>query len=290
MNAMANISASKLPSDGERAALLNLLTDDDPAIYHTVRTRILSCGPGARDWLRPLSLSGDPVLRRRSQEIVRHFASQDADTRFLAFCLKHGEEFDLEAGVWLLAQTTYPDINIEAYQAVLDGYANALRERIGPEDTGKETLVVMGKFLFDELGFTGNEAAYYDPQNSYLNRVMDRRTGNPINLSLLYLLLARRLQLPLAGIGLPGHFICRYQSASGEIFLDPFNRGKLMAKTDCVQLLSHVSQDARDEFLSPASPRRILTRIGNNLHQIYRQLGLREETLRLHRYLVALAR
>jgi len=290
MNAMVNISASQLPSDGERAALLNLLTDDDPAIYHTVRTRILSCGPVAREWLRPHSLSGDPVLRRRSQEIVRHFASQDADTRFLAFCLKHGEGFDLEAGVWLLAQTTYPDINVEAYQAVLDGYADELRERINPAADGKVTLAVMGKYLFEELGFAGNEAAYYDPQNSYLNRVMDRRTGNPINLSLLYLLLARRLQLPLAGIGLPGHFICRYQSASEEIFLDPFNRGKLMAKTDCVQLLSHVSRDARDEFLSPASPRRILTRVGNNLHQIYRQLGLREETLRLHRYLVALAR
>jgi regulator of sirC expression with transglutaminase-like and TPR domain len=96
--------------------------------------------------------------------------------------------------------------------------------------------------------------------------------------------------LPMAGIGLPGHFICRYQSASEEIFLDAFNRGKLMAKTDCVQLLSHLSKDARDEFLSPASARRILTRIGNNLHQIYRQLGLREETLRLHRYLVALSR
>ena len=287
---MANISASRLPSDGERAALLNLLTDDDPAIYHTVRTRILSCGPVAREWLRPHSLSGDPVLRRRSQEIVRHFASLDADTRFLAFCLKHGEDFDLEAGVWLLVQTTYPDINVEAYQAVLDGYAAELRERLNPGAAGKETLAVMSKYLFEELGFTGNETNYYDPQNSYLNRVMDRRTGNPINLSLLYLLLARRLQLPMAGIGLPGHFICRYQSASEEIFLDAFNRGKLMTKSDCLQLLSHVSQDAREEFLSPASARRILTRIGNNLHQVYRQFGLREETLRLHRYLVALSR
>jgi regulator of sirC expression with transglutaminase-like and TPR domain len=290
MNSLATISESKLPSDGERAALLKLLTDDDPAVYRTVRTRILSCGPAAREWLRPHSLSCDPVLRRRSREIVQHFASLDADTQFLSFCLKHGEDFDLEEGVWLLVQTNHPDINVEAYQAVLDGYAAELRERIEPGASGKETLRVINEYLFKELGFTGNEIAYYDPQNNYLNRVMDRRTGNPINLSLLYLLLARRLRLPMAGVGLPGHFICRYQSASEEIFIDAFNRGKLLTKIDCNQFLSHVSEDARAEFLTPASARRILTRICNNLHQIYRQLGLREETLRLHRYLVALAR
>jgi regulator of sirC expression with transglutaminase-like and TPR domain len=230
------------------------------------------------------------VLRRRSREIVQHFASLDADTQFLSFCLKHGEDFDLEEGVWLLVQTNHPDINVEAYQAVLDGYAIELRERIEPDAGGKEILRTINEYLFKELGFTGNEIAYYDPQNNYLNRVMDRRTGNPINLSLLYLLLARRLRLPMAGVGLPGHFICRYQSASEEIFVDAFNRGKLLTKIDCNQFLSHVSEDARAEFLTPASARRILTRICNNLHQIYRQLGLREETLRLHRYLVALAR
>jgi len=290
MNSLSANSVSPTPTPGERAALVSLLTDDDPRIYSTVRTRILGFGPGVREWLRPHVLSGDPLLRRRSQEIVRHFARQDADTRFLSFCLKQGEDFDLEDGVWMLAQTAYPEINIEAYQAMLDDYAAQLRERIDLSADGKDTLAVINKYLYGDLGFAGNEIAYYDPQNSYLNRVMDRRTGNPIGLSLVYLLLARRLWLPVSGIGLPGHFICRYQSASEEIYLDAFNHGKMMTKADCAQFISHLSQSSRDEFLQPASSRRILTRVCNNLHQIYRQLGLQEEMLRVHRYRVALTR
>ena len=190
MNPPSTICTPNKPSEGERAALVNLLTDEDPAVYLTVQKKILSCGPDAREWIRPHVLSADPVLRRRSREIVRCFAQADADTKFLAYCLNHGQEFDLEESVWLLARTTYPDINVEAYQAMLDGYAAVLRDRIDPSADGKDTLAVINKFLFEELGFAGNEVAYYDPQNSYLNRVIDRRMGNPIALSLLYIFIA----------------------------------------------------------------------------------------------------
>src|SRR6266567_1402056 len=88
-------------SESQWRALLNLLGDDDPAIYQTVREKILSFGENAGEWLRPHRLSDDPILRRRAREIVQHFDRQEADTWFLAFCLKHGEEFDLEEGVWL---------------------------------------------------------------------------------------------------------------------------------------------------------------------------------------------
>ena len=290
MNSPTPICPPNKPTAGERAALVNLLTDDDPAVYLTVQKKILSCGPEASEWLRPHVLSANPVLRRRSREIVRHFAQADADTRFRAFCQQPGEDFDLEAGVWLLAQTNYPDINVEAYQAMLDGYAGELRERLDPSADGQKTLEAINNYLFSELGFAGNEVAYYDPQNSYLNRVMDRRMGNPITLSLLYILLAQRLWLPVSGIGLPGHFICRYKSVTEELYLDAFNRGKTMTRADCVQFLAHLTEEARAEALAPASPRRILGRICNNLHQIYRQLGLQEETLRINRYAAALAR
>lgn len=283
-------TSAKKPSESELVALVNLLSDEDPLVYTTVRNRILACGAEAREWMRPHVLSGDPLLRRRSREIVRHFARQDADTRFISFCLEHGEDFDLEAGVWLIAQTTYPDINVEAYQAILDGYVVELGDRIELGSEGAETLAGINKYLFEELAFKGNETSYYDPQNSYLNRVIDRRTGNPIQLSLLYMLLARRLQLPICGIGLPGHFICRYQSASEEIYIDAFNRGRFMTRNDCVQMLAHLTPPVRDELLAPASPRRILTRICANLHEIYRRLGLREEMVRLKRYQIALNR
>lgn len=290
MSSPVTVTPAKELSESQWKALINLLGDEDPAIYRTVREKIVSAGDEAEAWLRPHRLSSDPVLRRRTQEIMRHFDRQEADTWFLGFCLKHGEEFDLEEGVWLLALTQYPDINVEAYRALLDNFAAELRERIDFNETNKEILTTINNYLIDELGFSGDEENYYDPQNSYLNRVIDRRKGNPINLSLVYLLLARRLQLPMAGIGLPGHFICRYQSTSDEIYVDAFHHGKFLTKADCIQYLMNGSHGFQDEFLAPVSTRRLLMRICSNLHQIYNQMELMEETTRLQRYLVALAR
>src|SRR2546423_10218472 len=117
-------------SETQRTALIKLLADEDAAVYHLVRKKILSYGQMAILWMQPHVLSSDPVLRRRAQEIIDHLARQSADNRFLAFCLSQGEDFDLEQGTWLLAQTRYPEINVAAYQALLDSYTGDLRERI----------------------------------------------------------------------------------------------------------------------------------------------------------------
>jgi regulator of sirC expression with transglutaminase-like and TPR domain len=290
MSAPATIAPSEPLSESQKGALLKLLADEDSAVYRPVREKILSYGSEVIGWLQPHTLSNDPALRRRAQDIIWHFGRQTADNRFLGFCLKHGEEFDLEEGVWLLAQTQYPDINVEAYQALLDSFVAELRERLDLTREAKEVLTRINSYLFEELGFSGNEENYYDPENSYLNRVIDRRTGNPINLSLLYMLLARRLRLPVTGIGLPGHFICRHQSSAAEIFIDAFNGGKFLSKADCVQYLAHANYSLRDDCLAPVSSRRMLLRICGNLHQTYLQLQRTEETTRIQRYLVALAR
>lgn len=286
----AAISNPALLSKSQQAALINLLADDDAEIYKTVKEKILSAGPDAVNWLRPHVLSGEPLLRRRALEIIQHFSRQVCDNDFLGFCLKHGEEFDIEEGAWLLAKTHHPDINVEAYQALLDSFAASLKTRIETDSTPKELLSTFNNFVFDELGFHGNEENHCDPENSYLNRVIDRRTGNPISLCLVYMLLARRLRLPVAGIGLPGHFICRFQSSAAEIYIDAFNAGKFLTKADCVHFLLHGNYSLHDDYLVPVTARRFLMRVCGNLHQIYQHLSLPDETTRLQRYLIALAR
>jgi regulator of sirC expression with transglutaminase-like and TPR domain len=277
-------------SDGQKAALVNLLDDDDAAVYQTVRERILSCGQEATPWLRPHALSSDPVLRRRAQEILQYLARQTADNHFLAFCLNQAEDLDIEEASWLVAQTQYPDINTTAYQALFDSYASDLRERIDLSAGAETFLSAINQYLFGELKFHGNEQNYYDPDNSYLNRVLDRRTGNPISLCLVYLLVARRLRLPIAGIGMPGHFLVRYQSSTTEIYIDAFNQGKLLSKADCVKYLLHTTHGFQESHLSAITSRRMLLRMCSNLHQIYVQLELTEETARVQRYIVALAK
>ncbi len=120
--------------------------------------------------------------------------------------------------------------------------------------------------------------------------MLDRRSGNPINLCLVYLLLGWRLKLPLAGIGLPGHFICRFQSSSAELYIDAFNRGKLLGKADCVQYLLQGNFSLRDDYLAPITSRRLLLRICGNLHQIYSHLEQTDAATRFQRYMIALAR
>lgn len=290
MARIAKAELKELLSEKQRAALLTLLSDDDPAVYRTVRQRILRMGPRAMEWLRPCRISLDPALRRRTQEIVLHFEKQTADNRFLAFCLQHGEDLDLEQGAWLLAQSEYPDINVDGYRAILDNYASMIAERLHRRDCAADVLGVINELLFMELGFSGNEEDFCDPQNSFLNRVLDRRLGNPISLCLIYVLLARRLALPITGIGLPGRFVCRYQTSAEEIYIDAFAGGTLLTKADCVQYLINASFSVRNDYLTPVTPRRFLLRACANLHQIYLQGGHDEKTLRIQHYIVALAR
>lgn len=277
-------------TEGQRAALLTLLTDEDPAIYQVIRAKIIEQGQPAREWLRSYTLSSDPVLRRRAQEIVDYFERGLADNRFLAFCLSRGEDLDLEQAVWLLCQTQYPNINPLAYTALFDSYAADLRVRVDFGAPLDRIIGTINYYLFHDLGFSGNESAYYDPDNSYLNRVVDRRTGNPISLCVVYLAVAKRLQLPITGIGMPGHFVCRLQTSRGEVYIDPFRKGKLMTKGDCIKFLINSGHDFHDGFLAPVTPRRILLRICSNLHNIYTNLNLPDETIRFQRYIVALSK
>ena len=290
MNCAASIAGPEQLPASQRAALLKLLTDDDPEIYRSIRQTIISLGPEAVKWLRPHASSPDPTLRRRSQELVVLFDQQAADNRFLGFCLRHGEDLDLEQGAWLLAQTQYPEINVLGYQALLDSFTGELQSRLERISKPDRILETINEYLFEELGFVGNEENYYDPENSYLNRVLDRRTGNPINLCVLYLLVAKRLRLPVVGIGLPGHFICRFQSSATELYIDAFNRGRVLTKADCVQYLLKGNYSVRDEYLAAVSPRRLLLRICGNLHQIHLQLKKTATATRLQRYLIALAK
>lgn len=277
-------------TDSQLSALIRLLSDDDPEIHKTVREKLLSHGPSVRNALKPCLLDDDPLLRRRAREIIRHFDCNTADNRFLAFCLKQGQDFDLEHALWILAQTEYPDLNIEAYQAQLDDYARILRERVVMAENALQILQTINQFLYGDLGFRGNRQNYYDPDNSYLNKVMDRRSGIPISLCMIHLFLARRLRLPVSGVGLPGHFVCRFQNSTEEYYIDCFNRGRILSKGDCMRYLISANFDLEDNHLTPLNARRILMRACGNLHRIYYHLKRNEEITRFQRYLVALAR
>jgi len=244
-------------------------------------------GPAAIEWLRPALLNDDPLLRRRARTLVDEIGRETADAEFTVFILNHGEDFDLETGVFLLARTQFPQLSLVGYRALLDSFADDLRPEVNAADTPLARLEVINQYLFGPCGFRGNESKYYDPNNSYLNKVIDLRTGNPISLSTVYMLVARRLGLPMVGVGLPLHFMCRYQNAAGEFYVDPFNRGRIWSRIEVIRRYRNHMLGSVNDHLAPATPRSMLTRMCRNLAQIYQENEM-PEAGRFRQYVAAL--
>jgi regulator of sirC expression with transglutaminase-like and TPR domain len=279
----------KLP-EPQVTALIKLLGDEDPMVYQAVKQKLISLGSDTQIWLKPCQLSGDATLRKHAKDIVQHFDRETADSRFMAYCLQDESQLDLEKGALLFAQTQHPEINPTAYSALLDDMAGQLREWLATSDPKERLLVRVNEFIFNKLGFTGNMENYYDPDNSFINTALNRRTGNPVSLCLVYVLLMRRLGFPVSGVGLPGHSVCRFMSATEEVYIDCFNLGKLLTRNDCIEHLTRCKHDIRDEYLQPMTTRRMLARMCGNLEQIYLELNQTEDATRVQRYLFALTR
>ncbi len=182
------------------------------------------------------------------------------------------EEIDLAKAALAFARTKYPDLDIEEYLNALDTMAEEVRERLIEERYPLKVIKTINNYLFNDLGFEGNTRDYYDPRNSFLNDVIDRRTGIPITLSIIYLEIAKRIDFPMVGIGMPGHFIIRPEFENAGIFVDAFNQGEILFEQDCQERLQQVYQQPvklEPRFLAPISNREILVRMLTNLKMIY---------------------
>jgi len=287
---MSSLPTNPNGTAGRQGALITLLGDEDETVHAAVRERVLALGPEALQWLGGHANNADPLVRRRVRSIMEELARRQADGDFLRMAITKGFDLDAEESALLLARTEYPSISLDGYRAMLDSFAAEAGEAVAATDQVEGKIAAINALLFEKLGFCGNEEDYYDPRNSYINQVIDRRTGNPIGICMIYLAIARRLRLPVAGIGMPGHFLCRYQSLNGEVFIDAFNRGKLLSKAECVKYLAHTTEGFREEFLTPVPARRMILRVCSNLHQIYSRRSDTSAMTRFQRYIVALAR
>lgn len=178
------------------------------------------------------------------------------------------------AGLLFARELTYPDLRPSDYLIQLDDLAAAAHPALEAHRTARHRGLALAEFLFQELGFGGNQLDYHNPCNSYLNEVLDRRLGIPISLSVIYLEVGWRLGLPVMGVGLPGHFIVSVMDPSEPLYLDPFHGGVVLALEDCARLVQRASGH-RGKFdprwLTPTPPREIVARMLNNLRGFYAQ-------------------
>lgn len=185
------------------------------------------------------------------------------------------DHLSLLATALLIARDEYPDLDPRFYDRLAQDHAEHLRPEIEAIDARPLKMAAINRHLFEELGYSGNHDEYYDPRNSYLNEVFDRRLGNPISLALVQMEVARRLDVPLDGISFPGHFLVRLPVDDGILVMDPFNGGRPLAVEELRERARpHLGGEAPDDnallqILDPAPHRAILVRVLRNLHGVY---------------------
>jgi regulator of sirC expression with transglutaminase-like and TPR domain len=194
-------------------------------------------------------------------------------SRLLAEINQPDRELNLARAALYIAQTEYPQLDVDEQLDILAEMATELATRLPQSRYPLRVIQTINDYLYDELGFVGNTDHYYDPRNSFLNDVLVRRTGIPLTLALVYLELAWRIDLPMVGIGMPGHFIIRPDFEGSEIFVDAFNRGEILFAEDCRQKLIQIYRQEilalPPEILQPVTKQQFLMRMLNNLQTIY---------------------
>ena len=209
---------------------------------------------------------------------------------FAQLISREDARIDLSRACLLIAQDAYPDLDVERYIGEIERMATRLRASLAPSAAGEERVVALNQLLYEELGYWGNTQDYYDPRNSYLNEVIDRRTGMPITMSILYMELGRRIGLPVEGVSFPGHFLVRVRLRGGMLVLDPFSGGAPQSEDELRSRVRRVIPDGvaddlpaselpLDQFLEPATNRQILARVLRNLKGIYRKANKPERML-----------
>ena len=256
-------------TDGELSALLKLLEDPDSSTRAWAETSLASLDQAALDQLRDASGRAAPEVSRRIEELA-FLAPRRGPVEDLARLVEAGgDELDLEAGIWCLARFRDPDLVTAPFTRELERLAEAVRIRTGRVEPPLQAFKGFVKTLFDDEGFLGNVGDYFDPDNSFFHKVLERRRGIPITLSALCLLVGHRVGLPLEGIGLPGHFLCRFGSDEKGVYFDPFHKGRLLTREECAALCREAGVDFREAYLAPSTNREILVRMVQYLHWIY---------------------
>lgn len=258
-------------SAGEREALLSLLDDTSPKVRRALLARFAQLGAASALFLGAVSRGSNRVLGRHALFFLEelHFSDPVAEFRDYIRSLS----YELESGALLLARTANPHLDVGHCCRTLNQIAERCRELIIEPSSAREKCRVLNRVLFHELGFHGNVENYTDPRNSFIDQVLERRTGIPLSLSMVYLLVAERLDLQLEPVGLPGHFIVGCFANELPFFIDPFDRGVFRDGDEIFDLLRANNIKPKPTDLSPTPVREVLCRSCRNLVNHYTAAG-----------------
>lgn len=269
----------------ELDALINLLDDPDEGIYGHVKDKIISFGEGVIPVLEEAweSNSFGLLFQSRVEEII-HSIQFEQIYDALKIWANDGAN-DLLEGAILIARYQYPDLDLEKLTTSIEQYVQDVWIELNNNLTALEQVKIINHILYDVHRFSGNTVNYHAPQNSYLNNVLETKKGNPLSLSILYSVIAQRLDLPIYGVNLPKHFILAYvdkmsllagiplNEANILFYVNPFSRGGVFSRKEIDYFLRQLKLKDDQAYFQPCSNLDIIKRMFENLIQSYEKLG-----------------
>lgn len=284
-------------SETEIRALITLIEDPDEGVYDQVRQRIVSLG----DYVVPVleraweyDDHGD-LFRNRIEDILQSIHLGAVTDRLKAWKANGGE--DLLEGALIISRYRYPDMDEQKVKARLASIRQDIWLELNDHLTAFEKVRVFNHIFFQVHGFKGNKRNYHAPQNSYINEVLDSRTGNPLSLAIIYQVLAEDLGLPLRGVNLPNHFVLAYLDEdsiggtdSGQqveenvlFYVNAFSQGDILGRNEINEFLEKLQIEPRASFYAPCTNLEIIRRQLNNLANSYQKLDDSERSNDLER-------
>jgi regulator of sirC expression with transglutaminase-like and TPR domain len=271
----------------EIKAIIGLLDDPDDGIFTQIKSKLLEIGPEAIPTLEAAwEDSFDGVFQTRVENIIHEIQFENIKKDIVNWSLLEHE--NLLKGLLLVAKYQYPDVNENKIKAQLGQIKKDIWLEFHEDMTALEKVQIINHILFEVHGFSGNTTNYHAPQNSYINNVLETKKGNPITLSVLYLLMCHDLNIPIYGINLPDHFVVGYLNDSELLemqipgdehgdnilfYINPFSKGYIFQHKDIDVFLKNINVDPKKEYYEPCTNVDIIKRILRNLITAYQKNG-----------------
>jgi hypothetical protein len=253
-------------TEGELRALLVLLADDDERVAAVARERLLAERQAAMPHLLEAAQGADPRVRGRARLLLEELRLSDLEEQWSEYAALPDDDLDLERGCLLLSGLIR-DVDGAEIGRFLDAMGGMVRAHLVHVGAAE----AMGEVVFDNLGFRGGE--YGEPDNYYLATALERRVGIPIVLSVIYVLVGRRLGMPVAGVAAPSHYLARIEQPDGPLFVDCYNRGRTYRQETLVNWLEGRGVSRPEQYLSPCTHRFTLFRMLNNCERVHGETG-----------------
>ncbi len=274
-------------NEREIKALVSLLDDEDTEVTTLVEDKIRSLGSGViplleSEWEESFS----PITQRRLEELIHELQLSIMIERLSEW--KNGGALDLLEGMWVVATYQYPDLSFEKVQNEINQMRLTAWQQFGSEMNSVDQIKAMNSVFYGTLGFGANTKSFHSASNSMINVVLENRRGNPITLCVIYLLIARKMNIPVYGVNLPNLFVLTYKHEKTQFYVNVFNRGIIFSKTDIDHYIKQLNLPPKDFFYQPCTNLEIVQRVLRNLILSYEKAGEPEKIKEVERILLSI--